>query len=337
MIYTFTDCFFSSLGESEIKILDRLWHNSKDRHQLYLKNLESIKSTTWYQELRPSYKKEIETLYIASAQVPKKSNKITISSITSEDCYSLIEAEAVLTTPFKIIFENIEYDAYFLESIIHCYPRLGQKIIEHKKNGWLEYCNGGGENIANVLVSLKERFESQKSEFPKDSYRYVRGFVLLDSDKQYPNDSTEKSLHTIVKQSGLAYWILQKREKENYLPIEVFEEIEKNDDFIKSIKRLKPPQLDYFDLEKGFPDKNFTQLDPEIQNLYVLISEEDKNIFRKNKLTFYKIDEKKDSFKARFSKLFSSNMVTTESMERRASSTNKDELRQIIEKINELL
>mgnify|MGYP006927982336 CR=1 FL=1 len=77
----------------------------------------------------------------------------------------MTEAEAILTASLKIILEHIEYDAYFLNAILRCYPKWGRKIIEHKDKGWVEYTNGGGENIANVITELKTRFETQKNIF----------------------------------------------------------------------------------------------------------------------------------------------------------------------------
>ncbi|MCP9768455.1 hypothetical protein EGI22_11065 [Lacihabitans sp. LS3-19] len=337
MIYTFSDSFFDK-SEVDITVnLDKLWHNIKDRHDLYLSNFEAIKSSNWYIGLRGSSQKELENLFIKSANIPKKSSKMIISNSCDDDSYSISEAEIILTTPLKIILENIEYDSYFLDAIISCYPKWGQKIKEQQSKGWIEYINGGGESISNVVVILKARFEEQKENFPKDSHRYVRAFILLDSDKKYPNDPTIKPLHTAVSESYLPYYVLKKREKENYLPNEIFDEIENNENFIQAIKRLTPIQLDFFDLEDGLPDKNFNQLDQNLQNLYSSIPENDRRTLRKEKLIFYKISGKKDSFKARFSQLFLSGRVTRENLEKRANSTGKDELEQILLKIHELL
>lgn len=340
MIYTFTSNFFQGLDDSMTNALDKLWHNIKDRHILYLTDIETIESSSWYDGLRESNQKELQNLFINSANIPKKSNKITISSNSSENEYTLSEAAEILVSSAKVILENVQYDAYFLDKIISLYPKWGEKIEEHKKKGWLEYLNGGGENIQNVIAALKERFERQKSFiFPKESYKYIKAFILLDSDKTYPNDPTVKSLQTIVSASGFSFRILAKREKENYLPIEIYSEIPDNEKFIAAVGRLNssPNMLDFFDLEKGFPDKNFTQLDLNIQALYRNLSDADKQTFRKEKLTFYKQDRKKDSFKSRFSELFLSQRITKENLEQRASSTGKDELQEILQKIYDLL
>ena len=45
---------------------------------------------------------------------------------------------------------------------------------------------------------------------------------------------------------------MEKREIENYLPNEVIETIENNNDFIQAYLRLNNLQKDYFDLEEGF-------------------------------------------------------------------------------------
>ena len=124
---------------------------------------------------------------------------------------------------------------------------------------------------------------------------------------------------------------------ENYLPEDIYNEISQNEDFKTAYKTLNSRQKDYFDLENGFPEKNFNQLDAEIQSFYSDMSDASKKVFRKGKLTFYKEEGKKDNFKARFPKLFLSPNITKDNLERRAKSTNENELKEILQKISDLL
>ena len=58
--------------------------------------------------------------------------------------------------------------------------------------------------------------------------------------------------------------------------------------FIKAYNRLSPIQKDYFDLEKGFPNIKFENLNVEIQKLYQNISDNDKKVFRTEKIVLMK-------------------------------------------------
>ena len=334
MNYTFSNSFFDDLNENNLDLLDKIWSNSKGRHFLYIgseENLVTIKSSLWFSNLRKSNQDQIEQQFVASAQSGRKR--------VNKNTFSLIEASEVLCKPLTIILENIEYDAHFINAIIEK-NKSGALIKEHYDKGWLVYTNGGGNNIPNVINGMKDRFEKNKAEFPKDSTAYIRAFVIIDSDKKYPSTAEVAEdkipLLDYIKRNA-PFHVMLKREMENYLPDEIYDEISENESFKKSFLALNPSQKDYFDLEKGFPDKNFNQLDTEIQTLYSDIGDESKKVFRKEKLTFHKKDGKKDSFKARFSQLFLSRNITKENLERRAKSTNENELKDILQKINDLL
>ncbi len=340
MIYTFSNSILDSLNEQNLDSLDKIWSSSKGRHFLYIDNepnLRAIQSTYWFQHLRKSNQAQIEEQFIASATIPKRLPKFTIAA--DAHCFSLTEASEILSKHFTIVLENREYDAHFINAIINNYKE-GQLINEHLKKGWIVYANGGGSNIPNEINGMKDRFEKNKTEFPKHSNIYIRAFVIIDSDKKYPSIAEvaddKVPLLDFIKQNA-PYHVMLKREMENYLPDEIYNEISRNEDFKKAYIALNPSQKDYFDLEKGFPDKNFNQLDVDIQNLYSNINDESKKVFRKEKLTFYKEDDKKDSFKARFSRLFLSQNITKQNLEMRAKSTNENELKEILQKINELL
>jgi len=76
---------------------------------------------------------------------------------------------------------------------------------------------------------------------PKENHKYLRCFVLVDSDKKFPNDTTKQNrvnLFQFLDSLGIPYHELEKREMENYLPDEVFETIEDNNDFIQAYLKL---------------------------------------------------------------------------------------------------
>lgn len=349
MIYTFSNLLFEELQENDLDLLDTLWNCSRGRHFLFignLSNLESIKQSNWYISLRQSNKDQIDQQFIASAQLGKNLKKTNICKKNSTH-FSLEEAIAILCNPLTIILENIENDANFINAIIKCYAE-GKEIDRHYKNGWLVYTNGGGNNIQNVINGMKRRFEENKSVFPKNSTDYLRVFVIIDSDKKFPSQNEVAAdkvplLDFIKKNTNNHYHVMLKREMENYLPSEIFAEIPNNEAYKKAYFNLSDIQKDFFDLEKGFPDKNFDQLDEEIQNLYSAVNKnakEDadaKKLFRKGGFVFYKTDGKKDNFKAQFPSLFLSKNITKSNLEKRAHSTNPSELKEILQKINDLL
>jgi hypothetical protein len=341
MIYTFSNSIFETLNDNDLDSMDKIWSNSKGKHFLFIgneSNFNAIQSSDWFKHLRKSSQDQIEQQYIASTSIGKKNTKFVIESNTSL-YFSLSEAVEVLSKPFTVILENREYDANFLHTIINNYKE-GQQIKEHYSKGWLIFGNGGGYNIPNEINGMKDRFDKNKTDFPKQSSVYIRAFVIIDSDKKYPSNAEvaddKMALLDFIKQNS-PYHVLLKREMENYLPDEIYNEITNNEDFKKAFLALNPSQKDYFDLEKGLPEKNFNQLETEVQGLYNDIGEDSKKVFRKEKLTFYKEDGKKDSFKARFSQLFLSKKITKENLEKRAKSTNQNEFKELLQKINDLL
>ena len=68
---------------------------------------------------------------------------------------------------------------------------------------------------------------------------------------------------------------------ENYVPDIAFRDITHNVNFIEAYLRLSPEQKDYFDLENGFKNVNFSGLSEEVQQLFESISEKDKETFRR--------------------------------------------------------
>lgn len=340
MIYSLSDDILLHTDAQNTDLIDKIWVNSKDRHLLYIgthQNFDNIQKSDWYQHLRPSSKEQIELSFVESFNLSKEKNIILISNQNSPTTFSLFEAFEILSKPLIVILENIEYDKYFLDSLILNFKELGTKIRKYYDNGWITYMNGGGNNIANVINTMKDRFEKNKAVFPKDSSKYLKAFVIIDSDKKFPSErevaDDKIGLLKLIKEN-LKYHVTLKREMENYLPDEIISEIPKNEDYKRAYLRLTSEQKDFFDLQEGFPDKNFNDLENEIKNLYNSVQEEDRKVFRKTRLEFYKENDKKDNFKPRFAKLFESKNITRKNLEARA---NSNELEIILQKINELL
>jgi len=342
MLYSFSSDIFNNLNQNSTELLDKIWFLSKEKHFLFIKNeddLTTMKSSVWYKGLRKSSQEQIGLQLKNSSYINKNKSKLIIS-LSDKNAYSLVEALAILEEPLIVILEHIEYDKYFIDALINNFTG-GERLKKFYNQGWLKFTNGNGNNILNVLIVMKDRFDKNKSDFPKNSAVYLRTFVIIDSDKRFPsNDEVpddKKNLLGFIKENS-EYHVTLKREMENYLPDEVFREISDNEEFKEAYLRLKPEQKDFFDIEKGFPqNKNFNGLNEQIRDLYDTLSDDDKKTFRQDNLIFYKENGKKANFKASFPKLFQSSNISQANLKARAKSTDENELEIILQKINDLL
>jgi len=299
----------------------------KNRYDFFVE-LSEVRKMPLYAQLDVYDTDVLEEFYNRS--IERSWNPTHKISESETDSFGLDEAIRFLNQPLLIILENSDNDSHFVDALLRNFTKQSKKIRRHKENSWLKYAMGAGSSIKHVINPEMRTFDN----LPKQNHKYLRCFVLIDSDKRFPTQALKKGLENLEKfliQYEVPYHILEKREMENYLPEEVFDEIENNEDYIDAYKRLSSVQKDYFDIELGFPNKNFNSLQQEIQDLYHDLSENDKTIFRKQSLEL-------DDFKNEFPKLFQSNKVTRGSLLRRCEHQNDpNELPNILEKITELL
>lgn len=323
--------------------LNKLFNVLEGRYDLDIEDYEVVKESAWYKtEVYPTktMKEMIDLMLVSTATKSTNHNEITISSNkTNTNFFSLEEAIKYLEQTFNIILENSNNDSIFLEILLKNFPKESLKIKKFKNERWLSYSMAGGDATDNIETELKS-FDSNI--FTKEKYKYLRCFVLTDSDKLHENmplKSDKQKLKDFLDKNEVKYHFLEKREMENYLPDEVFKELinyQDNKEYIEAYLRLSSDQKDFFDIEKGFDkDKNFNDLKPdEFRELFNKISDEDKKTFRKNDLK--KINGK--NFKSEFPKLFSHEKVTKETLLKRTKhQKNPNELIDILKKIEELL
>lgn len=322
-------------SDSFFQKMDNFLHIINDRHFWLIddySNIETIKNSDWYQGLRSTYKNIIDNYIIASA-TKKKQNVLFVSS-TGDESFNIDEANFYLNQAFIIILENSTNDGHFINSLIKNFPKSGDLISKHKSNKWIEYGNGNG--CTGIINFIKEKLGYYINLPKENKFKYMRCFVLVDSDSEYPNmqfSEAKQKLFDYLNANQLPFHFLEKREIENYLPDEVIETIEGNEDYISAYLKLNPIQKDYFDLEKGFPDKNFDTFKNDIKELYQNIETANITIFRKQKI---KIE---GGFKSEFPKLFSHQKVNQETLKNRVSHqvNNPNELETILDKISKLL
>jgi hypothetical protein len=312
----------------ELNFLIQIIHE-QSRYKLFVEKT-AVQSFDLYQRLDILDRENIESAYddlIESSFSPD----CVISQTGSASTFNIQESIQYLKQPVSIILEHSENDAPFLNALIKHFKKKSKKIQQHKDNNWLQYVFGGGSTIEACVTTILKRYEN----LPKASHHYIRCFVLRDSDKEHPSmqlKTETENLIIFLQKHKIPYHILEKREMENYMPDIVFETIEnkENRDFIQAYLRLSPIQKDFFDIEKGFPDKNWSSFPREIQDLYKSVGEKDITVFRKKKVERH--------FKTDFPKWFLDDTVKQANLlERTHHQTNPTELQDILAKITKLL
>jgi len=259
---------------------------------------------------------------------------LVVSESGQLEQFALEEAITFLSQPFKILLENSDNDAHFLNALLKHFSKRGKKVRRFKEHLFLEYANAGGKsNVEHFVNGELSKFRS----LPKSPERYLRLFVLVDSDREFAgNEKPEVTkLKTFLESLSIPYHILSKREMENYLPDEAVETSKGNADFIQAYLKLKPEQKDYFDLQNGFLDKNRSQLEREkgdaFRLLYDSVSEGDWQTFRNQ-------DFGLPNFKNELPRLFETEQVTQERLQARvAHQDDPNEIRDLLDAITRCL
>lgn len=244
---------------------------------------------------------------------------------SDEEDFDLSESIRYFQQAVSIVLENNNYDEYFLRAIFKYYRRDSNKILNLLRNGRMIIENGGGKDNMRVFIEGRKR---SFTHLPKAPYRYLRFFVLFDSDKLHPNHIKNENLKQYLVDNNIIFHELEKREMENYLPNEVFQEI--NDDYCQRYLKLSNIQKDFFDIQNGWFNKKFENLCQDIQNLYSDVSLEDRLFFKGNKFICR-------NFKSEFARNFEKDIVTKESLLNRIRhQQNNREFVDIINKIKSI-
>lgn len=329
MIIEIKPDIFSELNNlQDVNYLLSVFSNN-NRYEYYCE-YALIKDTDLFKNLLVINQELIELYFNRYITNPPLKFNYSISNedIKNTDFFNLEEAKLYFPQAFQIILENKLNDGIFLDKLIDVFKGKAKKIKRYKKNRWLKYENAGGcGNISNIIEAEMKTFDH----LPKSNEKYLKYFVLIDSDKRYETEekSDRASLISFLSEKKINIHILEKREIENYLPDEALRKINDNDSYLEAYFDLSPIQKDYFDIEKGFPNKPLNRLPPEIQKLYNNLTEAQYSLLRKNKLNL-------PNYKTEFPKLF--NDVTQDQLLNKTKhQQNANELKEILEKITELL
>ena len=305
----------------------------KRRYDIFI-DIDEVKDCALYNRIDKEDQMLIEEYFEKQVTEDNEVNHIVSLEMDSTN-FTVHEAIRFFNQPVEIILENSLNDSYFIDALILNFKKASKKIKKYKEEGWLVLGNAGGaNNISNYIQSISANFGN----LPKENHKYLRCFVILDSDKKYPNMPYEQGLQNTIdylKKNEVVFHILEKREMENYIPDEVIDDIAFNykDEYLKAYLKLNPNQKDYFDIEKGYENKNYNSLISEIQLLYN--DNDDYKLLRKG-INGTKYN--KENFKAEFPKLFCHPKINQENLLKRTQhQINKNELKEILSKINELL
>lgn len=290
--------------------------------------------------LEENYNSFVTNQTIQSNIIPSSDYFVTTEIKEDKEYFTIDEAIRYFIQPLSIILENSKNDAYFINAIFKNYT-YDDRIQTYLNNNWIQFENAGGcDNIVNFVEGKKQSFNS----LPKtDKSKYLRCFVLMDSDKLHPlEDLKENKLKTIreLDNNNIAKHILVKRSIENYVPVEAILSLgNRYEEWVASFEGLSDIQKDYFSIEKGLcgldknqqPKKTREEINQDTNNLFDNIMNEP---FIENKLLNGLKHNGYGGFKENFPKLFELPIVNKTILDRRVNSTEFDD---IIGKINNLI
>lgn len=283
------------------------------KHTLVIDDYDDInafENSSWKKEIN---QKDLKVINASIRSATRKNTNrllITVTETDTENNFRPREADKYLDQPLTILLENSDYDPPFINAIIDYFDESGE-LLTAKNEQWLKYGMGGGSAVASVIKGeIEESFGADCFIKPKNVY--LRYFVILDSDKKYPSMPIDPSKTKVLDDYSVKKHVLFKREKENYIPIPVLRKL--NDQYLNIYADFKTPeQKDFFDLEKGFNDKNRNSVDEKIKQLYpqATVSDANWNVLRKGiQIERYKAQK----FKIEFSKNFKDKGTNRESL-----------------------
>lgn len=248
-----------------------------------------------------------------------------VSNNSTSD-FTVSEAIKYVNKPFQIILENRNNDGFFVDALIREFKNKSNKINKFRNEDWLRYEMAGGSGLIHYL-------EAEKKQYNND-LKFLKCFVLIDSDLEYPQNPNPKrvSLIDYFKNNNIPFHILEKREIENYVPIDIIYSIDNNDEFIKTLIGLDSNFIDFIDIQNGF-QMNIKSLRKDKINVFNYFSNLSEKQFDNLR---YGLNDKFGNFKNEYAKLFE--RVTQKGfIERTKMQQNPNELQFILQSINDLL
>jgi hypothetical protein len=230
--------------------LDEIIHYFDElRHAWQIDDYDEIEQSAWVQKdihgragkriLATLMKCYTAAIYPAGSRCHSKVIEITLhaSSATQlapeEACYCL-------RLPSRVLVENVASDGEFLHFMIAAFKR--HSLRDAHSAGWLTLDQLGGYGEC----------EKRLNKLLEQTYGPARIFVLVDSDRLYPGHISQTILKVAesCQACGIPYAILTKRKIENYLPLNILQQV--NTERYKAYLHLNPEQKDHYEMKKGF-------------------------------------------------------------------------------------
>ena len=250
----------------------------------------------------------------------------------ADDEFSLKDGLYYLEQPATILLENVLYDRPFINAILRTFKT--EAILEAKNEGWLQYQGAGGKGmiINTINATLAENPHTNPTKF-------LRTLVIIDSDKKSLEESlgnTQQAIADFCTEHNIPYHILYKREMENYLPDVLMQQLPTElQEAVQAFCNLSEEQRDFYDLEKGFKDKNKSKAN--IPSIFENLTETQHNLLRKGFHRTGKTEKLKYIAKQQLPLLFDSQNLTKKDLTDRIQHQGNQELSTIIDKIKQLL
>ena len=303
------------------KLIDDLCYKSK--YNFFI-DIEQIENDLIFDQF---YKENNEIIARFYEMFVTTNPKDIIIISNNDGDFNLSEAIIFIEEKFELILENDMNDGEFVNCLLKEFNEKSKKIIHFKENNWFKYQNAGGATgVINTIQQKINHFGNRK---------FLKCFVLVDSDLDYPQieNKKRKNLIDFCYNNNIPFHILHKREIENYLPLDIFNEINPTSLFVRTyIDRLDNNQRDFIDIENGINKsrKNLEKNKKEVFNFFSNLIENDFNNLRNG------ISSEFENFKRDYAKLFKK-AKREGLLERTNHQTNPKELEEILEKITALL
>ena len=313
----FSDSYLTDLR----KLIDDLCYKSK--YNFFI-DIEQIENDLIFDQF---YKENNEIIARFYEMFVTTNPKDIIIISNNDGDFNLSEAIIFIEEKFELILENDMNDGEFVNCLLKEFNEKSKKIIHFKENNWFNYQNAGGATgVINTIQQKINHFGNRK---------FLKCFVLVDSDLDYPQieNKKRKNLIDFCYNNNIPFHILHKREIENYLPLDIFNEINPTSLFVRTyIDRLDNNQRDFIDIENGINKsrKNLEKNKKEVFNFFSNLIENDFNNLRNG------ISSEFENFKRDYAKLFKK-AKREGLLERTNHQTNPKELEEILEKITALL
>ncbi len=170
------------------------------------------------------------------------------------------EAKRCLAAPAYVVVENADSDGAFLIAMLHAFNH--KALLEaHTEVWWKIDSRGGATEISKNVEQLR-----------KETFGPLRVFVLTDSDGLYPGDVKKdiRKLEEYCQDENVPYAVLQKREIENYLPVNVLQGIPGRRECYLAFLNITQEQRDHYDMKSGFKkdEQNHAIVPQEQQSLF---------------------------------------------------------------------